>query len=160
MEGLHPSDILINIVNIIILFVLLRAILFKPVSRFLRERREKIEKQLAEARESQAEAEALRAQYERELKDAEERARAIVRQRQQEADRQAEEIIAEARQKADAMLEEARARIAVEKERAVKTARGEIAVMAAEVAAKILQREISAADNDAIVESFFSNQTR
>ena len=83
-----------------------------------------------------------------------------MRQRQQEADRQAEEIIAEARQKADAMLEEARARIAVEKERAVKTARGEIAVMAAEVAAKILQREISAADNDAIVESFFSNQTR
>jgi len=160
VEGLYPSDILINIVNIVILFVLLRAILYKPVSKFLRERREKIEKQLAEASQSKAEAEALREQYEKRLKEAEEEARALVRRRQLEADRQAEAIISEARQKADAMLEEARARIAAEEERALKKARAEIAVMAAQLAAQILQREISAADNDTIVSSFFSDETR
>ncbi|HHT16886.1 MAG TPA: F0F1 ATP synthase subunit B [Papillibacter sp.] len=159
MEGLHPSDILINIVNIVILFVLLRAILFKPVSKFLRERREKIEKDLADARQNKAEAEALSEQYEKRLKEAEEEARALSRARQQEADRQAEEIISDARRQADAMVEDARARIAAEKERAVAGAQAEIALMATEIAAKILQREIRAADNDTIVDAFF-NETR
>lgn len=157
VEGLTPSDILINIVNIVILFLLLRAILYKPVSKFLRERREKVAGELTEAKKMKEEAEAMKAEYERKMKDVEEECKALLRQGQIEADRKAEEILQEARRQADALLEDARVRAAEEKQRAMEEARAEVSVLAAQLAAQLLQREISAADNDAIVDAFFSD---
>lgn len=157
MEGLYPSDILINIVNIVLLFLLLRAILYKPVSKFLRERREKVAGELAEAKKLHEEAEAMKAEYERKMKDVEEECRTLLRQGQIEADRKAEEILREARRQADVLLEDARLRAAEEKQRALEEARAEISLMAAQLAAQLLGRDIRAADNDAIVDAFFSD---
>ena len=48
---LYPLDILIHIVNIVVTYVLLRVLLYKPVRRFMDERAEKIAGQMEHAKE-------------------------------------------------------------------------------------------------------------
>lgn len=58
MEGLVISDavkdLIINIVNIIVLFVIVKTLAYKPVKKFLDDRKAKIEKQLNDAAEAQS----------------------------------------------------------------------------------------------------------
>ena len=63
MEGLVISDavkdLIINIVNIIVLFVIVKTLAYKPVKKFLDDRKAKIEKQLNDAAEAQKQADEL-----------------------------------------------------------------------------------------------------
>ena len=53
MEGLVISDavkdLIINIINIIVLFVIVRGLAYKPVKKFLDARKERIAKELSDA---------------------------------------------------------------------------------------------------------------
>ena len=53
MEGLVISDavkdLIINIINIIVLFVIVRGLAYKPVKRFLDARKERVSKELSDA---------------------------------------------------------------------------------------------------------------
>jgi len=155
MEGLQISDILYHILNILVLFWLLRLILYKPVSRFLSERTERIESELRDAESKQREALELKAQYEKVLESSEEKGQALIHESQAKASREAEIILADARDRADRMLQSAKAQIEDEKNKAVAEARSEVAQLAVQIAARILRREVSAADNTAAVEGFF-----
>ena len=66
MEGLVISDavkdLIINIINIIVLFVIVRGLAYKPVKKFLDARKERVANELSEASEAKqtAEEEALK----------------------------------------------------------------------------------------------------
>ena len=64
MEGLVISDavkdLIINIIDIIILFVIVRALAYKPVKKFLDARKERIAKELSDAAALKSEAEERR----------------------------------------------------------------------------------------------------
>lgn len=155
MEGLQISDILYHILNILVLFWLLRLILYKPVSRFLSQRTERIESSLQDAETKRQEALDLKAQYEKTLESAEEEGQALIHESQAKASREAEIILADARERADRMLQSAKAQIEGEKNKAMAEARSEAAHLAVQIAARILRREVSLADNNAAVEAFF-----
>ena len=152
---LHPLDILIYIINIAVLFILLRLILWKPVNRFLSARTERVLSELKDAEKTRLEAEALKQEYAGNLADIEAQGRAMMRDSQIKASEEAEEILRDAREKAKAMLIEARERIAEEKERAVDNARREVAQLATDMAARILKREVLPDDNMSAVDDFF-----
>lgn len=161
MEDLQPSDILIHIINILVLFVLLRAILFKPVSRFLLARSERIAEQLADAEAKQAESAAMKAEYEKYIASSEAEGRGIIRESQVKASQEATVIIKEARGEAEKIIADAHEKIVNEKALAVAAARTEITFMATEIAARILKREVSAADNQVVADDFFhQNESR
>ena len=60
---INPVDILIHIINILVLFVLLRLLIYKPVKKFMDERSQRIQKEMDHASEISAQAEELHAQY-------------------------------------------------------------------------------------------------
>ncbi|UOO37268.1 F0F1 ATP synthase subunit B [Oscillospiraceae bacterium CM] len=155
MEGLHPSDILIHIINVLILFILLRVILFKPVSAFLAARSAKVEAQLKDAETKQNEALEMKASYEHHIETYEEEGREIIRHSQVKASQEAQEIVKDARGQAERLMTDAHERIAAEKAQAIAEARTEVALLATEIAARILKREVSAVDNKAVAEDFF-----
>lgn len=155
MEALHPSDILIHIVNVLVLFLLLRVILFKPISRFLLARTERIGDQLKDAESKKAEALELKALYERHIETYGEEGREIIRDSQVKASAEAAAIIKEARGQAEKLIAEAHEKISNEKAQAIAQARTEVALLATEIAARILRREVSAVDNKAVAEEFF-----
>ena len=64
-------------------------------------------------------------------------------------------IIVDANERADKLLGEAHEKIIKEKDRAMEQMRGEIAQIATEIAGRILKREVTGKDNEAIAEEFF-----
>ena len=150
-------DVLIYVINIAVLFLLLRWILFKPVGRFLSARTERVRSELDKAEKSHLEADALKREYTEGLAGLEAKGRDMMRESQIKASEEAEEILSEAREKAKSMIVEARERIADEKERAVENARREIAQLATDMAAQILKREVIPDDSMSAVRDFFGD---
>lgn len=158
MEGLQPSDILLHIVNILVLFILLRVILFKPVNRFLTERAERVTAQLKDAENKQAEAMVLKQEYEQHIETFEKEGREIIRDSQTKASLEAQAIVAEARSQATTLITSSQEKIASDKAKAIAAARTEVALLATEIAARILKREVSLVDNKAVAEDFFREE--
>ena len=155
---LHPVDILISVINIAVLSVLLRLILWKPVIRFLTARSERVRSELEETEKTLTDAKALKREYADNIRDVEARGREMMRQSQIRTSEEAATIIGEAHEKAEKLLLEAHERIADERERAYLSSRHEIAQLAADMASSILRREVSKNDSEKAVEDFFREE--
>lgn len=150
------SDIFIYIINIVVLYLLLRIILYKPVSRFLSDRSKRIADQLEHAGAVEKEAMERKAAYEQRLLGAQSEAKAIGEESAKRAAEAAEALLADTRKQAEQILEAARDRIARERQEALESLQPQIADMALALAAEILRREVSAEDNRQLIDSFFN----
>ena len=155
MEGLKPVDILLHCINITLLYILLRLILWKHITKFLAARAARVAAEIDAAAERLREAETMKAEYEGSISDLEERGREILRESQIRAGEQAKEITAGARAQAEKMMDEARELIDGERRNAVVAARHEIAQLATEMASHILSREVRSDDNLTVAREFF-----
>ena len=151
----HIEDLIVSIINIIVLAALLRLILWKPVSRFLAERAERVRGELESADKARAGAEELRQKYEGQLEDLRSREDDLMRGSKAAAEAETDRMLKEAKEKADNMINDARERIEEEKRQAIAGARHEVAQIATEMAAQILRREVSPIDNRGAAEDFF-----
>jgi len=138
-----------------VLFVLLRLILWKHVIRFLSERSARVRGEMDNAEKARQDAEALRLKYDEKIGDIEARGQELMRESQQKANEESDRIIKETRDKAREMIDDAEARIAEEKEQALDDVQEEIAHLATNMAARILEREVSVADSAHAVDEFF-----
>jgi len=153
----HPVDLLISLINIAVLFLLLRLILWKHVNRFLSTRAQRVRSELEDVEKRRHDADTLRLEYEEKIESIEIQGRDLMRESQIKASTEAEEILSDAREKARIMMIDARERIAEEKERAIINAHHEIAQLATDMAARILKREVSPDDSKSAVDDFFNN---
>jgi len=153
---LYPKDILMHIINLVVLFALLRLILWKPVYRYLTARTDRVQADRDDAEKALLEAEEHRAEYERYLESVEIQGREIIRESQIKAEQDALGIIGEARDQAQTLISEAREKIENEKAQAITAARYEIAQLATDMAERILKREVTAGDSKSAVEDFFA----
>jgi F-type H+-transporting ATPase subunit b len=146
---LTPSiaTFLVTLINVGFLFVILRAVLFKPVTRFMAERSGKIEENLARAERETAEARQLLEQYQAQLKKAGEEAEAIIKSARENAGREAERIIAGGKAQAEGMIAAARERIAAEGQAAGARFKAEAAVLVVAAASRLLMRDLDQEDN-------------
>lgn len=148
-------DLIINIINIILLFVIVRSLVYKPVKKFLDARREKIDAQAAKAEELKkqyAGAEALKEQI---IADANEKGDEVVRVAAVKAKSQADKIIADANEKAEKITADAELKASAEKERVLASAKDDIVDMAITLSGKILERELNADDARRAAQEFF-----
>ena len=153
---LHPVDILIHCINIIVLFVLLRIIIWKPMIKYLPARASRVKSELDDADNAKRSAFAMKAEYELNLGSIETRGSKLIRDSQLKAEEEAQAIIKDARAQADDLLSDAREKIENEKAQAVASASTEIAQLATELASRVLRREVSAVDTRSAVDDFFS----
>jgi F-type H+-transporting ATPase subunit b len=112
------------------------------------ERSAKIRDAIDQAEKDKNQAKALLVQYENQLKSAEDEAAGIVRQARENAGLEADRIIAEGRTQAETVLANARKQIEAEQRAAFAEFRKEAAVLVTAVAARLLAREFTAADNE------------
>jgi F-type H+-transporting ATPase subunit b len=142
-------------INVIVIFVLLRFILWKPVTRFLAQRAAHVKAELDSAAEAKRSAEEMKAEYEQHVADFEEQGREILRDSQVRAGEQANTMLAGAKDKAEQIVTEARSRAEEERRQAVSNAQRDVAAMAAAMAARILRREVNPEDDVAAAMEFF-----
>jgi len=152
---IHPVDVIISLINIIVLFILLRAILWKHVNRFLSERKARVQKEMDDAAEARKNAEALQAEYKQKLSELEGRGKEIISESRRKANEESTKIIDEAKVTATTMINEADERIEASKKQALLEAHAEVTNLATEMASRILKREVESADNARAVDEFF-----
>jgi F-type H+-transporting ATPase subunit b len=145
--GFSSVTFVITIVNIVILCVILRAILFKPVTKFMADRAKKVQDTIEQTEKDRVQAQKLLAQYEAKLKDADATAEEIVRAARENAGHEAEEIIAGGKAAAEALIASTRRQLESERYAALAAFKVEAALLVMAASAKLLAREINSEDN-------------
>ena len=97
-------QVLLHMLNFVILAGGLSLLLFRPVNRFLTERRERLEKQAQENEAKARENEALKAEYEQKKAEVAAEMDAMRKKTEKETVRIAKEYMDEAKEKADAIV--------------------------------------------------------
>lgn len=152
-------DIVQHILNVVVLYVIVRSLLYKPVRNFMLQREEGINQKLESARATVKEADAMHEEYKELLNNASKETRLMLEERTTEADRAFRETTEKAEREALNILDAAQSTAVQYKNDALREAHKEVANMAVEIASKILEREISEEDNREIIDDFFNKWT-
>ncbi|MDR2314411.1 MAG: F0F1 ATP synthase subunit B [Spirochaetaceae bacterium] len=132
----------ITILNITILFLVLRAIFFKPLTKFINDRSRKIQDAIDTAEKNKEEAKRLLEQYEKRLADAELEAESIIRVAQEHARAEAERITAQAKDEADRTASGTRTRLEAERLAALAIFKAEAASLVVNAAGRLVKRNL------------------
>jgi len=138
---------IITIINITVLFFILRAVLFKPVTKFMADRTKRVQDSIDQAEKDRTEAKALYKEYENKLKNAGVEADAIIKTARENADQEANRIIADGKAEAADIISAARKQIETERQAAVVKLRFETAALVIAASSKLTARELSGDDN-------------
>jgi F-type H+-transporting ATPase subunit b len=137
---------LFTIANFLVLFLILRKLLFKPVTAFMDARAKKIKDSLNDAAAARGKAEELQSRYEKLVAGADAEAERLVKDGEDRARAEAKAIL----EKAQAEASEARRRgeeaAEREREKARQGLAADIAALAADVAGKLVGRAAEAED--------------
>ena len=132
-----------QICNLFIQVFLIKKFLFKPVREILAKRQAKADADIREAAEAKEEAAAIKAEYEKNMLEAKEKANELLAAAQKNAAAKSDEMIREASAEATAIKQKAEADIAQERRKAVNELKDEIGSMAMDIAGKVIEREIN-----------------
>ena len=124
--------------NLLILFLLLKKFLFKPVNKVLDARANEIESTYRQAEKTKNSAEELKEQYERKLLQAKSEADSIIKSAVETANLRSDSIINGTTDKVKHIMEKSQNQIEQDKKNAINEARTEIASMAVDVAEKLI----------------------
>lgn len=147
-------QILFALINLTILFFLLKKFLFKPVNKVLEERKKELEGQYEKADEALCAAKAAQDEYETKLSGAKLQADGIISDATETAQKRSEKIVEDAREEADAIVRRAQKQADLEKIRAEKDIKNEIVDVSSLIAEKLLAREITGEDHKKLIDSF------
>lgn len=127
-----------TIINLIVLFLLLRHFLINPVSNIMEQRRKLIADGLQNAQDTQDEANRLKAEYEEALSGAKKESAEIVDKARIDARAEYDRIVGEAGAKAGNIIENAKESVRIEREQTMKELQSQIAGLAIASAEKIV----------------------
>ena len=145
-----------NIINLIVLYLMLKHFLLKPVMSVMNKRQAMIEQNISNARASEGQAEALKKQYEEKLAASSEEGRKLVEDARAQAGVQYDRILKEAQENAVRLMEDARKKAEADQERAMREAKAQIAGLVLAATARVVNQEVSAKTNQAIYDSFLA----
>ena len=127
-----------TIINLIVLFLLLRHFLINPVSNIMEQRRKLIADGLQNAQDTQDAANRLKAKYEEALSGAKKESAEIVDKARIDARAEYDRIVGEAGAKAGNIIENAKENVRIEREQTMKELQSQIAGLAIASAEKIV----------------------
>ena len=142
--GINLGLLVSQIVNFTLLVVLLSMLLYKPIQRMLRERRDRIAKSMADVDEARAAAARAQHDYDLRIAEAQRKAQEIIGQAAQAGDKVRAEIEADARREADAIRQKAHEEAAAEKARVLAEVQSQIATLSMTATEKVLGKAVDA----------------
>ena len=152
--SIAPWTMIFTWINLLILVLLMKKFLFKPVLNMLEARNKEVGEMYANAESAQKNAEEIEAEYTEKLSKAKEEASKIIKDAKHDATIRGEEIVDEAKKEASAILEKAHKEIQRDKETAMSEIKGDIADIAVHIAQKVIEKDLSEKDHEKLVEEF------
>ncbi|MCR5754100.1 MAG: F0F1 ATP synthase subunit B [Acetatifactor sp.] len=138
-----------TVINLLILYLLVRRFLFKPVRKILDDRQAEIDKQYAAAKQAQDTAEEMKKQYEQSFAGIEEEKSAILTEARELAHDEYEKMIEDAKEQAVKIKADAKKAADIQQERYLQQARDQIADLVVAATAKLVaSRQDEEADRE------------
>lgn len=145
---------LFTLVNTILLFVVLKKKLFKPVLKIIDDRQKEIDDLYADAGNAKENAQAMETEYRQKLEAAAETTEQMVKEATVRGQNREEEIIRNANAQAEAIRAKAEADALREKNKAINEAKDEISQIALAIAGKVVGKNLDGEDQSRLVDSF------
>ena len=142
--------------NLLILYIFLKKLLFKPVKNMIDARQAQIDSLYADAEQKQAAATEMQAEYEAKLSHAKEESEQILRDALRRSQLKEEEILREADETARRTLRRAEEQVELEKARALNEVKDEVSELAIDIAAAVIGRDVNATEHAALIDDFIS----
>jgi F-type H+-transporting ATPase subunit b len=144
-----------TILTFLVLVALLAKFAWRPLLEALESRQAAIRKSLDDARQAKQELERLHAESAKILAEARGEAEAIISRTRADADRFREELKQKARAEAASLVASAGKQIELETSRALQQIRHEAVDLSVAIASKLLQKNVTKADNERLIEDTF-----
>ena len=154
--GVNPWTALFILLNTLTIYFVAKKFLFVPVMKMIEDRQKEIDALYENAQGAQDRAKAMETEYQQKLSAAAQTSEQLVKEAVARGQAREEEILRQANREADAILSKAAADIAMEKKKAINDAKDEISGIAMAIAEKVVGRELNAADQTSLVESFIN----
>ena len=148
---------LISLLNLLLIFLILKKVLFKRVQAVMAERKNQVDKLYSDANDSRDSANELKQEYEHRLASARQEADSLIKSATQTAQRKSDQIVQEANSQASHVKQKAEEEIAQQKKQMLQDIRSEISGLAVDIASKVVEREINQKDYDGFVDEFIQN---
>ena len=154
LVSVNPVTLIAQICNLFITLFVFKKFFWSKVLDILDQRRAAADQEITDAQAARSEAMQIKAEYELNMRESKAKADQLLISAQQTAVLRGEEIIQDAQRSAVAIKQKAEADIAQEKKKALNDAKNEISEMAMAIAGKVVGRELTAADQSKLVDSF------
>ena len=155
--GLDWRSMLFYIGNFVILFGILVAVLYKPVKRMLIKKRQDLKDTYEENEKLKAESDRLKAEYDKKVDDLKLESARVAAEVAKVAEERAEVIVKDAEEQSKAIIDAAKNDAMYQKEQLKNEYRDSVNKLGVQIAQKLLEREISDADNSALIEQVLSD---
>ncbi len=150
-------QMLASLANLVLIFLLVKKFLYKPVKKMLATREGAIQSDYEAAKEAKNQALADKAAYEEKLASAKSEADDVIKSAVNVASEREKEIIAQAKLKADGIVRQAENDAVLERKKAEDGIRKEIVEVSSLLTEKMLEREMSQADHQHFIDSFIES---
>ena len=147
-------ELVIQIINTIVLFWVLKRILFKPVLSIIDARENAIKSDIATGEQAKSEGLALKAEYEQKLAAVKNEGQEIIKQATLRAEQKSDEIISSAKEEAISLKERANKDIAQEKQKVMNELKNDISSIAILAASKVIEKDIDQAKHEEMINKF------
>ena len=139
-------NLLYTVVNVLIMYALLRKFLFKPVQDVLDKRQQMVDAALADAQEAQNKAQAALSAAEDKLHNVDIEAAQLRQSSEKQAEKQKEQL-----RQADAIIADGKAAAEAERASKLRQADAQIADLTRTVCAKVLERNLTQQDDERLL---------
>ena len=154
--GLNLGYLFVQIFNFAIIFVVLRAWVYKPILGLLERRRTAIAQGLEDARIASEARQNAEQEAQQLLAEAQTNSSQIIREANERAEAQAKELVAAAEADASKKREEALAEVEGERDRILGELRGQVGTLAIAAAQKLINASLDEQRQRVLIDEFFS----
>ena len=149
-------QIIISLANLVILFLLFKRFLFKPVKEMIAKREAAVEAELDAARNQHDVANEERRQWEAKMATADQEADRIIQNAVTKANKKSGVIISTASERADEIIKVAKFEASLEHKAAQEGIKREIVDLSSTLTGKLLEREIKPEDHSELIDEFIN----
>lgn len=150
---------LVQLLSFIIMSIIVIKFAYKPVKKFLAQRREYVEEHLSKAEEATKKAEDNVKETEKNLALSNKKALQIIEDAKKEAEKQKQEILLQAKVEANNKMIQVQQDIEKEKQKAVQEVHDDVVNLALEASKTLLTREVNSLDNQKFLNDFVDELT-
>lgn len=152
------STLFFTVLNILVLYFILKKILFKPVSKYMLARTTKIEEALALAEEAKEMASKMEDEHKERMKEIKEEGNALIASYEKKAKKEYENIIAKAKEDSAKITENTRHELEVEKEQLISGLKEEIADLVLDASKKVINENLDTKANRKLIDKFIKEE--